>query len=312
MNFKINDLPLKDFEALGLTKKDVVNFPPRTLNALLSGGRTSLMRFNHARLAGTQETIPLDAKISLRQLPGGKTRLMIHPVRQQAINHFNLSEKEIKQLNDGTPFVEKDFDLGDGNSFRALVTKDQSTNEFIAVKKDSIFAPDIINGHRLTDQQKEAFENGKNIRVGEGSFRVDPTSEIGITPVGQKSAIESLKFKHHSYTQNELNVDILLMGSGSGNTVMLEHLADMALHNGATPLIDHSNISKYSDAISEAARDIIERLQDHELSRSQVGALVSEHLAEYGLKPGLEVEALPAIQEIQETKRERKNTIKVK
>ncbi len=42
MHFSINELSEKELALLGLTKKDMLNMPPRTYNALMSGNRTTL------------------------------------------------------------------------------------------------------------------------------------------------------------------------------------------------------------------------------------------------------------------------------
>ena len=37
MHFSIEELPEKQLELIGLSKKDILNMPPRTFNALMSG-----------------------------------------------------------------------------------------------------------------------------------------------------------------------------------------------------------------------------------------------------------------------------------
>ncbi len=56
---------------MGLTKKDILNMPPRTYNALMSGNRTSLIRFNNIKVPGL-EVGSLDAKLSLERKPNGE------------------------------------------------------------------------------------------------------------------------------------------------------------------------------------------------------------------------------------------------
>ena len=65
-HFSIEELPEKQLELIGLSKKDILNMPPRTFIALMSGNRTSLIRFNKINVPGL-EGGSLDAKLSLER-----------------------------------------------------------------------------------------------------------------------------------------------------------------------------------------------------------------------------------------------------
>src|SRR5690625_5577627 len=99
MNYKINDLPFDQFKMLGMNKRDVINLPTRTLNALLTGNRTSLMRFKNLKLSGGFNPQSIDAKLSLAN-ENGRMQLKNHPINKEAANIYQLSPKEIKQLQD--------------------------------------------------------------------------------------------------------------------------------------------------------------------------------------------------------------------
>src|SRR4051812_25269875 len=92
--FSIDELPYKEFSILGLSKKDVLSFPPRTLNALLSGNRTSLIRFNQVPLGLTDNKVSLNGKLSLSRTPEGNISLRFHPVNDAPKNAFNLTKEE--------------------------------------------------------------------------------------------------------------------------------------------------------------------------------------------------------------------------
>src|SRR6185312_10449928 len=111
MNFSIEELPEKQLELIGLTKKDILNMPPRTYNALMSGNRTSLIRFNKLNVPGL-EGGSLDAKLSLERKPDGSTAIRFHPINQIPKNTFNLSKEEITRLKNDSNFITKQFENG--------------------------------------------------------------------------------------------------------------------------------------------------------------------------------------------------------
>ena len=94
MNFSINELPENQLELIGLSKKDILNMPPRTYKALMSGNRTSLIRFNKLNVPGL-EGGSLDAKLSLERKPDNIVAIRFHPINQMPKNTFKLIKEEI-------------------------------------------------------------------------------------------------------------------------------------------------------------------------------------------------------------------------
>jgi hypothetical protein len=94
----ISELPYQEFEMLGLSKKDVLSFPPRTLIALLGGNRTSLIRFKNVSIGTFDNRLTLDGKLSLRKTPEDKLHLNFHPVNISPKNAFGLSPEEAASL----------------------------------------------------------------------------------------------------------------------------------------------------------------------------------------------------------------------
>lgn len=231
MNFSIEELPEKQLELIGLTKKDILNMPPRTYNALMSGNRTSLIRFNKLNVPGL-EGGSLDAKLSLERKPDGSTAIRFHPINQIPKNTFNLSKDEIGELNNGTHFIEKK--LSDGREH--LIGIDKQTNEFVAIPKDSIEAPKKINGIELTEAQAKSFKEGKDIKVGGQTFRLNPNDELGISGESKNSILSSLEFKHSKYNSSELLLDLALLATGAGTIFMIGHLADLLVLTTAATL----------------------------------------------------------------------------
>lgn len=136
INFSIDELSENQLELIGLTKKDILNMPPRTYNALMSGNRTSLIRFNKLKVPGL-EGGSLDAKLSLERKTDGNVSVRFHPINQMPKNTFNLTKDEINELNGESHFIPKQLE----NGKKYLIGLDKQTNEFIAIPKDSIEVP---------------------------------------------------------------------------------------------------------------------------------------------------------------------------
>ncbi|MEO9003145.1 MAG: DUF3945 domain-containing protein, partial [Ginsengibacter sp.] len=232
MHFSISDIPEKQLELIGLKKKDILNMPPRTYKALMSGNRTSLIRFNKLKFPGLEGN-SLDAKLSLERKPDNTVAIRFHPINKIPKNTFNLTKEEIEKLKKGEDnFIEKQFPNGKDH----LVGIDNQTNEFIAVAKDAIEAPKRINGIELTEQQITDFKEGKDIKVVKENFRLNPNDELGISDADNKSTISSLEFKHSKYNSSELLIDLALLTTGVGSIFMIGHLADLLILTSAENL----------------------------------------------------------------------------
>jgi hypothetical protein len=230
-HFSIEELPEKQLESIGLIKKDILNMPPRTFNALMSGNPTSLIRFNKINVPGL-EGGSLDAKLSLERKADNSVSIRFHPINQMPKNTFNLSKDQITQLNNGTNFIQKQF--ADGREY--LIGMDKQTNEFVAISKDSIEAPKKINGIELTEAQIKDFKEGKDIKVGGEKFRLNPNDELGISGSGKNSILSSLEFKHSKYNSSELLLDLALLATGAGSVFMIGHLTDLLVLTTAATL----------------------------------------------------------------------------
>jgi len=231
MHFSIEELPEKQLELIGLSKKDILNMPPRTFNALMSGNRTSLIRFNKINVPGLEGS-SLDAKLSLERKTDGSAAIRFHPINQMPKNTFNLTKDEIGQLNNDTNFIQKQFT----NGREYLVGIDKQTNEYIAIDKDLIEVPEKINGIELTEAQKNDFKEGKDIKVGGEKFRLNPNDELGMSGTDKNSILSSLEFKHSKYNSSELLLDLALLVTGAGSIFMIGHLADLLVLTTAATL----------------------------------------------------------------------------
>lgn len=304
---KFDQLPFDQFEILGVSRSDLLKLPPRTLNALLSGQRTSLMRFPNVELPGGVGPATLDAKLSIELKEDGSPTLKVHPIRNQAENVFKLSKEEITHLQqDETNFIERTI-KDRGKPKEMLITLDKTVNEFVAINKAKVRAPESINDIALTEDQKKAFREGKTITVGGEGFRLNPNSEIGITTTtGDDNKIKKLHFKvdvlagvgrakgqpttyrHSTYSSRELAIDLALIASGAGTIVLLEHLANIAFTTAADRIKQNNkaqNLSdpRYWDAIKEATREIRRLPEPLGREGDTVESIINRHLEAIGI-----------------------------
>jgi hypothetical protein len=284
MPIQIEDLPLSQFEILGVSKADILNLPPQTLNALLNGRRTSLMRFPNVKVSGLESPVALDAKMSIVLNSKNEPVLKIHPINQVAQNKFNLSDDEVNFLkNKEGEMITKKIKSTNGTSKELLITLDKTTNEYIAVNKESINAPDAINNIRLTENQKTDFKNGKSVKINGENFQLNPKNETGISSDSMKAP--GLQFKHSSYSSNELLLDIALLASGLGGIVLLEHIINLVIHskNSNQQSGDDINNRLYREAIGDAAKEIKKLKEEQKYTPASVREIITKHLQQMGI-----------------------------
>ena len=223
----VEKLPFEQFKLLGLEKKDVLALPPSTLKTLLSGNRTSLIQFKNLRLNEILEPVTLNAKLSL-QKDGDSFKLIMHPINLEQKNNLDLNSKEIEFLQqDPLNILPKKIVNKDGALIDSFISLDRVTNEFIAVKKDTIKSPESINDIVLSDSQKKDFVNGKPIQIGKDNFQLDINSEQGIA--GKN--LDKIEFKKGKYSSYNLILDVALFATGLAPLILIEHLAKMIFNN---------------------------------------------------------------------------------
>lgn len=256
MKYSTDQLPFKSFEKLGLAREDVLSFPESTLNALLSGNRTSLIRFEKVNLANNKDSV-LDAKLSLERNPDGSLEVKVHPINEKLTKTFGLSQSDLKFLKDNElSFKPIKFNRGD-KTIDALATYDRVTNEIIAIDRNKLKAPDYINGQRLSEGQKGDFLLGKPITIIGNKYRLNPLNEFGISG----ESLGSVKIGHSNYVMPNVGVDAALIAIGLGHYFMLYHLANILINSKYKSAdIDNSMRSlPFRDAIAAAKDAIIQK-----------------------------------------------------
>jgi hypothetical protein len=273
MKFFPSELPQEQFEVLGIKKEDLRALPPQTFQALLSGNRTSLMRFYFHDYKG--EKVQLDAKLSLQRNENGKALLLYHPVRKELKNNFNLSEKDFKALkNDEAYFVEQTTTDKTGKKMNMLVSVDKTTNELVAIDKDALQPPVSVNGVRLSKEQQLDFLKGKTINANGAKFKLNPNNEVGVDARRTKNVTT----RHAKLDPDNLLFDVALVATGLGGLVLLEHL--LAYANRHKIVEDKEKIlqnESVRNALAKAAEDFKRQKETFAAAGKTMNALQGEH-----------------------------------
>ena len=163
------DLPVEDFESIGLAKKGRLLLDEDDLAALLSGRRTDMLRLENLHFDGLHIE-QLDTKLSIREKEGGGLELLLHPIYREADVPNYLTKEEAEKLERGEALnVEKFITDEEGNAKAVLVEFDKDTNEFIITDTEQILTPDAVNGMKLTAEQKEKYKKGKEVEMPDGT-----------------------------------------------------------------------------------------------------------------------------------------------
>jgi hypothetical protein len=175
------EIPLLEFEKIGMTKNGRLNLHEEDIQALLSGNRTGMLRLENLVSDGVHIEA-LDAKLSLKQGHDGKMGLLVHPIYRRPEYPDFLTESEAEKLEKGeTPnILHFRFD-DEGKPRDLLVEFDKETNEFIITDTAKILVPDMVNSEYLSLEQKERYKKGKTVELADGTtFQYTATDKHGI------------------------------------------------------------------------------------------------------------------------------------
>lgn len=173
--FKEHEIPVAELKRVGLPELN-----REDMNALLSGGRTGIVRLSNFEEDGIR-VLNMDAKLSLQQNAQGGVDLLYHPVYREITEPGYLTDTEAEKLMDGElANLDKVIEI-DGQKKEVLIEFDKDTNEFIITDTERILAPDLINSEKLTPEQKLKFKKGKEVELSDGTkFRFTNTDPNGI------------------------------------------------------------------------------------------------------------------------------------
>ena len=254
MKFSLEDIPEKHLARFGLERESLRMLPERTLKALLSGMRTSLMRFAENDKDDPSHSRVLDARLSLSRKADGGVSLKVHPTSPNTVGSNLLDPTERQRIERGErTVVGKELTDGEGRKKEVLVGVDPATGSEVAVDRGKLKAPKSIDGVALDEEQKKAWKRGEVVRVGGKAYRFDPSREDGI------SRSTRIKLSHSKLQDTDIAIDVALLASGLGHVILLEHIADTLLHTRLKK--DRNNLSDpaFRDSVARKAMELSRR-----------------------------------------------------
>lgn len=167
--FNLSELPLTQFEALGIYRDRQLLLEPEEISTLLSGRRTALVPLHE--LKGADFSIErLDAKLSLHRESSGAVELLIHPIYKNPRAHPLLSENEMQELVSGSKsFIGKAVEREEGVAAMFNIEYDETTQDFVGYYASNVQAPERVNGMLLSEEEKSAFQRGELLELSDGT-----------------------------------------------------------------------------------------------------------------------------------------------
>jgi hypothetical protein len=179
--YQQEEIPLLDLEKVGLAKNGRLNLQEEDIRALLSGGRTGMLRLENLVADGVHIEA-LDAKLSLKKTEQGKLDLLVHPIYRRPEVPAFLTDSEAEKLEKGEAVNIEHFKFDEeGKPQDLLIEFDKDTNEFIITDTSKILVPDMVNSEYLSLEQKERYKKGKTVELADGSiFQYSATDKHAI------------------------------------------------------------------------------------------------------------------------------------
>jgi hypothetical protein len=248
MKFTFHQIPDAALHSLGVNREQLERLPFPIQKPLLNGLRTSLVRLTHVSLSGENVKRILDAHLSLFRKPDQSVGMMVHPIHPirtpqsefTAGGHF-LSGQENTSLN-------------------KLRSGKQQREENRSVSLD---ASANINTVEKMDEKHDTTVNPSDRKpigiVDTGNSSRDPHEVQQAPAAGPNLVIGKIGLGHSRMQDTDVFIDIGLLASGLGTIILLEHLADLALHSRLQHKTKYLRNPSFRDALAAAAENISRR-----------------------------------------------------
>ena len=240
--FEEEDIPIAEFENIGLSKDGRISLGEHDLKALLSGGRTEMLRLQGLE-DGDIKIMNVDAKLSLRRNDEGGLDLLLHPVYREIMLPAYLTDEEAEELAAGElSTINKTIEI-DGVKKEVLIEFDKDTREFVVTDTERILVPDLVNNETLTADQKIRFKKGKAIELQDGArLRYSATSTDGLRA-------------------NRLHLIVSLLMDGGITYLLYKGLKALSTKKEDQPTEDYSK--GYYQALEDMSKKAKQTMQYH-------------------------------------------------
>ena len=195
MNYEASDLPYKQFEKIGMSKREVLSLPPEDLKALLSGRTTNLQSI---KIKNQEVMQSMKVKLSIQRFADGSLNLMVHPIRKEIKNDDKLNNVQLESLKKGETLIAPKTSMN-GEKELHLFQLDRETNEVVKTRLNSISVPRNLMDIELTPQNRSDLLQGKGIKLED---KLGKTHEVAIDLIDSKG----YSIKNQDQKQ-ELSVD---------------------------------------------------------------------------------------------------------
>ena len=202
MNITKEQLPVQEFERLGIKKDRLHQLPKDEMHALLSGYPSNMKFLTFKDKNGATQKV--NAKLSVYQTADGTIGLKVHPFRREIKNDMNLTQKEIDKLRSGES-INKTL-----NRQQFLIQLDQSINELRRIKIERIKISGAVSNTKLSENQKADLRSGKTITIKdslgiEKRIKLDLSSPSGISIEGQSQNLGKHKKSAQASDENQVS-----------------------------------------------------------------------------------------------------------
>jgi hypothetical protein len=172
--FLMDEIPFEKFEKLGISKQDFLAMPKELADTVVNGRVTPLM--NTRIHAENGKVIEMHMKLQLTRDDNGNVLLQTYPMRKQIDNAYNLTDRELKKVEEGN-VIKKEV-TEDGEKKVKFIQLDQETKSLISrnvatVKlANKLLDMEKINDIELGANQKQAAQEGKPLELNVGDQKV--------------------------------------------------------------------------------------------------------------------------------------------
>lgn len=172
--FLMDEIPFEKFEKLGICKQDFLAMPKELADTILNGRVTPLLntRFH----ADNGKVIEMRLKLQLTHNENGKVLLQTYPIRKQIDNAYNLTDRELKKVEEGIVIKKEVSEEGEkkvkfiqlDKETKSLISRNVATVRLANKLRDM----EKINDIELGTNQKQAAQEGKPIELNVGDQKV--------------------------------------------------------------------------------------------------------------------------------------------
>ena len=170
----MDEIPFEKFEKLGISKQDFLAMPKELADTVVNDRVTPLM--NTRIHAENGKVIEMHMKLQLTRDDNGNVLLQTYPMRKQIDNAYNLTDRELKKVEEGN-VIKKEV-TEDGEKKVKFIQLDQETKSLISrnvatVKlANKLRDMEKINDIELGANQKQAAQEGKPLELNVGDQKV--------------------------------------------------------------------------------------------------------------------------------------------